>query len=130
KLKFKNFMFQIEKSEKLILTAPKSLNISNFNKSDYFQVFNEINQDFILDLQNLKEYDSFTIYFIKEIIDFSEKNNLKYEIINQSDDFKSIFRKLSKYNKHQNIEKDNNFKSNIESVGKKSINFVNDIKQF
>lgn len=119
-------MFKIANSEILTIEIPQELVIQSFNEKDFNNLFLIINQDILLDFKNLEIYDSFAIYFVKEIKLFCEKNNYKCTIINQKEDFQKLYSKLSNYKKQVYSDEENNLKSSIMSIGKKIISLYKD----
>lgn len=112
-------MLNIIESDKITFVFPQELVILSFNEKEFNNIFKIINRDIILDLKNLEDYDSFAIYFVKEIKDFCEKNNFNCEIINQKDEFRKLYNKLSIYKKQVYSDKEANLKDSVTSIGKK-----------
>jgi phospholipid/cholesterol/gamma-HCH transport system permease protein len=123
-------MFEIKKSENITLIADKSIIYNKFENKEYLNIFKNIDKNVTIDLKNLDEYDSFAIYFIKEIEIFCEKNGFSCEIINQNEDFVKIYLKLSKYKKEQYDDNESNLKSIFENAGKRTLNLFKDFGEF
>lgn len=121
-------MFEIISGEKIHLIASESITMQSYSKNDFDLIFSSINNHVIIDLKFLKEYDSFAIYLISEIDSFCHKNEYSCEIINQSNDFSKIYDKLSKYKKHEDKEKDHNFRYFATGIGNDVIQLKNDVK--
>ncbi len=123
-------MLTVNKSEIITLIAGKSLNVNMFENKEYLNIFKDIDKNVEIDLKNLVEYDSFAIYFIKEINIFCEKNGFACKIINKNEDFDKIFSKLSNYKKEIYEANENDARSFFESAGNKTLDFFKDVKEF
>ena len=121
-------MFQIKKDQKTYLIADESINLKTYSKDQFDIIFNSIDSDIVIDLTNLKEYDSFTIYLIKEIYLYCQENNYNCEFKNFSDDFINIYNKLSNYKKHEEKDKSLGLKALTINIGKDVQNIINDVK--